>query len=134
MTDVPADSGHLWRVSITEVLGASKVVGEPHFSDHPALEPVRTLAALIRGHSLSDAFTNASKLTLVEWLVRDEHGRFCGMVDADGSVAPTPEGKCGYCGPTCQHCLLTDGRLPIYGLNADGVWACHADSDLMDQS
>lgn len=56
---------------------------------------------------------------------RDEDGKYCGLVEATGEMAPTPEGKCGYCGPECDHCV----KFPVYCLNSEGIWTCAADSD-----
>lgn len=56
---------------------------------------------------------------------RDPQGHYCGLIDATGELAITPDGKVGYCGPTCAHCTT----FRVYGLNRDGVWACAADAD-----
>lgn len=61
---------------------------------------------------------------------RDEQGRYCGMIDTTGETEPTPDGKCGYCGPNCEHCK----SFRVYGLNSDGVWACAADADYLTES
>jgi phenylpropionate dioxygenase-like ring-hydroxylating dioxygenase large terminal subunit len=48
---------------------------------------------------------------------------YCGMLQ-DGTTAPVPEGKAGFCGPGCKHC----GPFPTLTLQG-GVWVCAADYD-----
>lgn len=51
---------------------------------------------------------------------RDENGKYCGLVEATGEMAETPEGLSGYCGPNCTHCNGTY-------VEQDGIWCCAAD-------
>lgn len=57
---------------------------------------------------------------------RDADGHFCGQDAETGELVPAPEGKIGYCGPSCVHCL----SAPVYVIEG-GVWVCAADNNAM---